>query len=130
MAHKTSRELIHEMLTGFQEAVGEEPHAYFQPPESVTMSYPCFVYHESAQPVLSANDKPYLAYRVYEVVYITRDPEPDLPEAMKGLKNVHFDRRYTAENLNHFAFTISGMLMWQPSQHALSLIGKDFLGGN
>ena len=121
---------MHEMLTAFQEAVGEEPHVYFQPPESVKMQYPCFVYHQSQDDVIHGNDRPYLHREVYEVPYITRQAEPVLPEAMKGLPNTRFNRRYTAENLNHFAFTVKGSMVWSPSQQLLDSVNKKFLGGN
>lgn len=130
MAEKSQRLLLHEMLVGFQEMAGEEPHVYFQPPESVKMQYPCFVYHQSSDQVIHGNDKPYLRREVYEVTYITREAEPVLPDAMKGLPNTHFDRRYAAENLNHFAFTVSGMMLWSPSLDLLESANTQFLGGN
>ena len=130
MANKTTRETLHEILAGFQEMVKETPHVYFQPPESVKMQYPCFVYHYAENPTRYADDKPYLHQDVYDVTYITREAEPMLPEAMKHLKNVSFNRRYVAENLNHFAFTFTSMLVWTPTDLELSKIAEDFLGGN
>ena len=130
MANENDRLLLHEMLTAFQEAVGEEPHAYFQPPESVKMQYPCFVYHLANDETVHADDKPYLYREVYDVTYITRESEPVLPEAMKGLPNTRFSRRYTAENLNHFAFTVSGSMLWSPSRELLDSVNKRFIGGN
>ena len=127
---KATRQLLHEVLVSFQESVGETPHVYFQPPESVKITYPCFIYHQAASPTISANDQPYLYRDVYEVKYITREAEPKLPELMQNLKNVSYDRRYSAENLNHFVFTFSSMLMYAPSDQTLSVLGKDFLGGN
>lgn len=130
MGEHDRRLLLHEMLLGFQEAVDEEPHAYFQPPESVKMQYPCFVYHRANDEIIHGNDRPYLKKEVYEVTYITREAEPILPEAMKGLPNVSFNRRYAAENLNHFAFTVSGPMIWSPSQEILDSVNKQFIGGN
>ena len=130
MAESTQREILHAMLTGFQEAVGEEPHAYFQPPESVKMHYPCFVYHLANVDVIHGDDQPYLTRNVYDVTYITREAEPVLPEAMRGLPNVRFSRRYSAENLNHFAFTITGNMFWSPNQQLLDSVDKRFIGGN
>ena len=130
MANETQRLLLHQMLVGFQEVVEEEPHVYFQPPESVKMQYPCFVYHLANDNVIRSNDKPYLHKEVYDVTYITREAEPVLPEAMKGLHNVSFNRRYVSENLNHFAFTVSGQLLWSPTLDMLDSVNKQFLGGN
>ena len=126
----TERETIQSILEAFQEEVGETPHVYFQPPENVKMVYPCFRYTEAGDTGIHADDRPYLHVRQYTVIYITRSADPTLPEAMKNLPQVRFDRRYSANNLNHFVFTFTGMPMWQPSELALEIIAKDFLGGN
>ena len=124
------RETIQAVLEGFQEIVGETPHVYFQPPENTKMVYPCFRYTEAGSTPLHAEDQPYLHVRQYTVIYITRNADPILPEAMKNLSQVRFDRRYSANNLNHFVFTFTGMPTYQSHNPLLDQIAKDFLGGN
>lgn len=80
---------------------------YFQPPESVRMKYPCFVYKLSRPDVIRADNMPYQRTRKYDLTYITFDPDDPLIDEIEG----HFlmcrlDRTYPADNLNHYNYTL------------------------
>lgn len=125
----TERELLQELLEGVQELYGDEPHVYYQPPESVKMVYPCFIYKLDAVDEVYSSDKPYLYRDDFTVTYVTRDPEPEIVAGLKNLKQVGYDRHYTAENLHHYVFSFTGMLKWKPAKKDLDEIAKEFLGG-
>ena len=80
--------------------------AYFQPPETIKMSYPCIVYTLDKIRALHAGNKVYLNKRRYTVTIIDKNPDSLLPEAMLALTLCGFDRNYKADNLNHYVFTL------------------------
>lgn len=102
------RVALQNLLTSFQTQAGETPHVYFDPPESVKMTYPCFVYHYIGNSDVKANDQVYLRSEEYTVRYITKKADPILPEAIMDLPYVTFENHYTSENLHHFMFTFRG----------------------
>ena len=118
------------MLEEIQTAANETPHVYFEPPESVKMSYPCFVYHFTGYNAINADDGKYLKSEEYAVRYITKKADPPIPKAFEALPHVSFDTHYVAENLHHFMFTVRGMYQHHEPELDLSTISSSFLGGN
>ena len=75
---------------------------YFQPPESIRMTYPCIVYHKNAPGVSYADDIKYLDRKRYDLVVISRDPDNDIAENIANYFNYcTIQSRYIAENLYH-----------------------------
>lgn len=94
-------ELHDELLSIFENNV------YYQPPESIKLSYPCFIYELSGGKKEQADDTMYLFTRRYEGTYITRDPDHTLIETLlKHFKHISYDRRFVSNNLYHDTFTI------------------------
>ena len=98
-----SRLNLHEELC----EILDSRNAYFQPPQSLSMKYPCIRYSFGEPNQIYANDMNYNCTRRYEGVVIDRDPESGIPAKMVA----HFSRcrlgkPYVAENLNHFPFTL------------------------
>lgn len=81
-------------------------HVYFQPPATVKLSYPCIVYSLSRIDPTFANDKPYTLSNRYQLTYICRDPDDDMKMKLAALPMCRFDRFYTADNLNHYTYSI------------------------
>ena len=79
---------------------------YYQPPESVKLSYPCIVYERSGIRTDSANNKTYRKYNRYTVTYIDEDPDSEIPNKLLELEYCGFDTHFTADNLNHDVFTL------------------------
>ena len=80
---------------------------YYQPPTSVLMKYPCIVYSLSGLNTQYADGMIYIPTRQYEVILI--DPNPDsefFDLILNHFQMCSFSGGYTANNLNHFRFTI------------------------
>lgn len=81
--------------------------AYFQPPADIRMKYPAIRYKLFDIDKLSANNKAYRLVNGYEVTYIDKNPDSDMPKKiLEHFPTCSFDRWYAAENLNHWVFTI------------------------
>lgn len=81
-------------------------HIYNQPSETVKMVYPAVVYSLSNMPIRHADNRPYKLGKQYAITAIDKDPDSLLPEKIANLPGVKFDRFFTANNLNHWVFTI------------------------
>ena len=79
---------------------------YFQPPPSVKMKYPCIVYSLSDIDTKFADNNPYSNSRRYQLTAIDPNPDSTIPDKLALLPMCIFDRSYTADNLNHYAFNI------------------------
>lgn len=83
------------------------PKAYFQPPATVRMEYPCFRYNFSGLDALHADNAMYRGLNRYSVTYISRTHAEEIVLRMKEhFKYCRFDRSYTADNLYHYAFEL------------------------
>ena len=96
------RQAFHELLCGI---LGTD-HVYFQPPESVQMTYPCIVYVRSSIRTRHAANLPYSLHKQYTVTVIDKDPDSAIPDRIAALPLCSFDRHYTADNLNHDVFQL------------------------
>lgn len=94
-----------ELQTLFETILGSR-NVYYQPPESVRMSYPAIVYFRSDIENDFANNLVYIQSLAYEVVVIDEDPDSDIVKRVSQLPMCRFDRHYTADNLNHDVFTL------------------------
>lgn len=80
---------------------------YFQAPESVRMQYDAIRYKLDGKDLKRANNKVYLNTNRYEGVVITRDPDTTIPDKLLAhFEMCSFGRPYTADNLNHYPFTL------------------------
>lgn len=82
------------------------PAVYFQPPESVRMSYPAIVYGLDEIRNTYANGGVYLSQRRYSVTVIDQDPDSQIVGKVAALPTCRFNRHYERDNLNHDVFTI------------------------
>ena len=99
----TSRLKLHEELC---DILGSK-NVYYQPPESVKWAYPCIKYDLSAIDQSYANDRPYKSINRYEIIVIDKDPDSEIPyKIFDRFGMCRFDRKYTADNLNHFVITL------------------------
>lgn len=82
-------------------------HVYFQPPESIRMTYPAIVYHRRTTDAQYADNGTYRNMQSYDVTVISRDPDfvalLDIPAHFQYCRS---DRHYAADNLNHDTFVI------------------------
>lgn len=79
---------------------------YFQPPESLKIQYPCVVYSLASFYEPKADNMTYHRKRVYDMVYITKDPDDPMIETLADLQFCSMKKPYTADNLHHYPYTI------------------------
>ena len=97
------REDLHEELC---EILGSR-NVYFQTPTSVRMQYDAIRYELSGKDIKHANNRFYYSTNRYSGVIITRDPDTKIPdELIAHFPMCSFGTPYTADNLNHYPFTL------------------------
>lgn len=79
---------------------------YFQPPESIKMSYPCIVYNIASGYTKYADNKPYSFKFRYNVTLIDKNPDSLFVNKIMSLPSCKFDRHFAKDGLNHFVFNI------------------------
>ena len=90
----------------FLEAVKGDDNVYFQPPPSLRMNYPAIVYELYDIENTPADNLAYIQATRYQLTYITKNPDDVMIKTLAKLPLCSFDRFYTAENLNHYTYTI------------------------
>lgn len=97
-----------ELQTALEFLLGSR-NVYFQPPETVKMKYPCFVYSRSTVDTTRADDLAYLKHPRYMVTFISDDPDTNGEMVYNMLDRFPYcthDRFYTANNLSHDVFDL------------------------
>lgn len=82
------------------------PHVYFQPPSTITMSYPCIVYKRDYKDTKFADGSPYMHRKRYQVTIIDRNPDSTIPDLVAELPMCVFDRHFTLGDLNHDTYRL------------------------
>lgn len=78
---------------------------YFSPPSN-GMAYPCIKYNFEGQKVVHADNKRYFVMDHYSLILIDENPDSEYKDLILELDYCSLDRTYTADNLNHFVFTL------------------------
>lgn len=81
-------------------------HAYFQPPESVKLKFPCFIYNLDDMDMKYADDGVYSHKRRYSIIYIDKDPDSMTHEKLLKMPYCTFGRFYSADNMNHWVYNL------------------------
>lgn len=79
---------------------------YFQPPATIKLQYPCIIYHRSKINKRHADNVMYNHNVQYSILLIGRNPESDIVTKILELPYCSYDRFFTADDLNHDAFTL------------------------
>lgn len=82
------------------------PNVYFQPPNNMTIQYPCIVYERSGEEVKYADNSPYSNTTQYTVTIIDRNPDSVIRAKVASLPLCAFNRFYTADDLNHDVYSL------------------------
>lgn len=85
---------------------GITENVYFQPPNNIQLNFPCIMYQRDTTETEYANNSSYRRTKGYQVTVIDRNPDSVLPDVVEELPMCAFDRFFTADNLNHYVFTI------------------------
>ena len=82
-------------------------HTYFQPPDGKYIEYPCFIYSREIGRSIIADNLRYGHAEGYSVLYITRDPDSEIPlRVLNSFQYCSDGKPYVKDNLYHFPFTI------------------------
>ena len=79
---------------------------YYQPPESLKMSYPAIVYARKTIDNSYANNSVYKQNYAYEITVIDKNPDSEIVNKISKLPTCRFDRHFKSDNLNHDVFTL------------------------
>lgn len=94
-------------LSEILNAINGVKKAYFQPPASVNMVYPCIVYKLDGLYTRNADDLKYRDRDKYMVTVIDPDPDSNIwRDVLKTFRYCSFVRRFTADNLNHTVLSL------------------------
>lgn len=93
-------------LQSLLESILGSSNVYFQPPESVRMSYPAIVYTLASINNTHANNGVYMQSHSYEITVIEYDPNSKIVSTISKLPKCRFNRHFKSDNLNHYVFTL------------------------
>lgn len=93
---------LHEKLC---EILGSR-NVYFNPSESVKISYPSIIYSLSAIKNSLADNIKYSSRKRYLVILVDKNPDSIYVNKINEITLGFFDRSYTVNNLYHFAFYV------------------------
>ena len=89
-----------------REIMGDKGSVYFQSPENLKMKYPCIRYSLYDIYNFAGDNFPYMQSPAYQLILIDPNPDNVYVEKIAALPLCSMDRYYTADNLNHYVFTI------------------------
>lgn len=94
-----------ELQSLLEETLGSR-NVYFQPPENLSIKYPCIIYARDYADTKFADNKPYNTTKRYSVTVIDKDPDSLIPDKIANLPLCVFNRHFKADNLNHDTYNI------------------------
>lgn len=97
-----SRLELHKKL---EEFLGSK-NVYYQPPANKLMQYDAIRYALSRIDTRHADDARYISKKCYEIIVISRLPDPDVVQKILDMPYTSLGRPYVADNLNHYPITI------------------------
>lgn len=93
------------MQTKLEELLGSRS-VYYQPPASTIMQYDAIRYSLSRIDTRYADNKRYKNMNCYDVIVISRRPDPEVVTKILDLPYASFNRHYVSDNLNHYSITL------------------------
>lgn len=79
---------------------------FYQPPETVKLSYPCIIYKLAGDAPRFADNLKYFGMKRYTITVIDRNPDSEIPDLVAELPYCRMDRSYAADYLNHFVYEL------------------------
>ena len=89
-----------ELQTELEKKLGTK-NVYYQPPESIKMSYPAIVYTKSNISGKFANGSRYTKMTMYKIIVISKRPDDPVIDKIMDMPYCSYDRHYVSDNLNH-----------------------------
>lgn len=94
------------LQTLLEDLLGNTDNVYFQPREGQNLSYPAIVYKRDSVRTDFADDTPYKINDRYQVTYIDRSPDSDIPRKIQQLPMSRFASHFVVDGLNHYNHSI------------------------
>lgn len=89
------------------EAVLGTDKVYFEPPESLKLTYPCIVYKLEPADIIRADNKSYRYTRKYTVTYISHKSTDSIVDVIpQTFQMCEPDRHFVSAGLNHYVYTL------------------------
>ena len=79
---------------------------YFQPPETLSMSYPCIKYSRDRIKKDNADSTAYHITKGYELIVISKRPDDKVIDKLLELPYCSYGRHYIVDGLHHDTFTL------------------------
>lgn len=79
---------------------------YYNPPANIQMKYDAIRYSLSDIQSDYANNNKYTKLKCYDLIVISRKPDPEVVEKILELPYSSLGRPYMADNLNHYPITL------------------------
>lgn len=89
----------------FEDMLGNK-NVYYQPPSSLRIKYPCIIYKWDSSETTYADNLKYQKAKGYEVMYIDKNPDSDVPDKIENLQFCRYQRHYVSNGLNHYVFKL------------------------
>lgn len=94
-----------ELQMRLEELLGSR-NVYYDPPETLKMSYPAIRYSKKRIDARYADNKAYSRMNCYEVIVIDSLPDNQVIDKLMELPYCSYDRHYPSDNMNHDVLTI------------------------
>lgn len=94
-----------QLQSKLEELLGSR-NVYYQPPETLKISYPAIRYSKKTINGKYADDRKYLNTNCYELIVISKTPDNSVIDDLLNLPYCSFDRHYKADNMNHDVLTL------------------------
>lgn len=95
----------YELQSRLEEILGSK-RVYFQAPQNKQIQYPAIIYQLDNVDTRYADDIPYARKKRYQVTWIGKNPDSDVPDKIGELPMSRFSRFYVANNLNHHVYQV------------------------
>jgi hypothetical protein len=79
---------------------------YYQPPENISLKYPCIIYGLESINTKFADNNPYSTKNRYKITILDSNPDSLIPDKIGKLESSIFDRIYKKDNINHFVYKL------------------------
>ena len=97
-----SRLKLQEVL---EEMLGSR-NVYYDPPTNVTMKYDAIRFSLATLDSRFADDRRYINTKCYNLIVISRLPDPEVVDKILELPYSSIGKPYVADNLNHYPITL------------------------
>lgn len=80
---------------------------YYDPPETIKLQYPCFIYQSDIPYDVKANNRSYMYVKRYSITYVDTNPDNDMTvRLLTTFGHISAGNPYTSDGLHHYPFDI------------------------